>query len=94
MGIGERCLTSGSLLNGKNWGLEVVIGVCPLGSVGDNWSYDVVDRRMKYTVTGTGGQVSLCAEMRGMGKVIVLAVCDMKETRQDWVWEEYVPHWV
>ena len=94
LGLGERCLTTGSLLSGENWGMEVVIGVCPLGSVGDKWSYDVVERRMKYEVkTGTGGEVSLCAEMRGMGQVIVMAVCDKEEDRQRWVWEEYVPYW-
>ena len=95
LGVGERCLTAGSLLRGKNWGREIVIGVCPLGSVADKWSYDVMESRMKYSMkTGGGGQVSLCAEMRGMGEVIVLGICDMLETRQEWIWEEYVPYWV
>ena len=72
-----------------------MIGVCPLGSVADKWSYDVMESRMKYSMkTGGGGQVSLCAEMRGMGEVIVLGICDMLETRQEWIWEEYVPYWV
>ena len=50
LGFGERCVTSGSILTGKNCGLEIVIGFCPVGSVSGNWSYDVVERRMKYAV--------------------------------------------
>ena len=91
LGVGERCLTTGSLLQGSAWGLEVVIGVCPLGSVGGSWMYDEGERRMKYLVRE---DVSLCAEMRGMGEVVVLAVCDMTDTRQEWVWQEYVPYWL
>ena len=68
MGVGYRCLTSGSLLSAKIWGLEVVIVVWPLVSVEDNWSYDMVERTMKYLVkTGIEEHVSLCVEMRWMG---------------------------